>query len=336
MSFKSLEQRMAKSYIDLFPKFIPDENAPVTISEQEEFYLIMKNLYQLGFDDPLLFVVSINEDDVFPNGLKKSYGKPKLWSNMKNFTKSMDSLLQNMFLIGQNSVSKINKRQEVILSKLGINDFTKIPSAWTWMANRPETNIIKFSRCFFQNDYPYQSDFYAPLFGESSFRKLENWMITQGYKRYDIYDINQWHAILSLTYANPLWNKELPNHGFEYKIRHTGISATYDPYFRDPAVFGLCIPNGFKKYLDNFDLMEKNLQKFVVAQTKKCDGCNYCIQTDKTKSRPKAYMTIEFEEKKYNLCSYFPGYTYCWTSINDELVDQLIIMLSFMDKFIKK
>jgi hypothetical protein len=45
MNYTNLEQRMAGSYIDLFPKFIPDENAPVTISEQEEFYLIMKNLY---------------------------------------------------------------------------------------------------------------------------------------------------------------------------------------------------------------------------------------------------------------------------------------------------
>jgi uncharacterized protein YcgL (UPF0745 family) len=43
----------------------------------------MKNLYQLGFDEPLLFVSSLNEDDVFPNRLKKSYGKPQLAANMK-------------------------------------------------------------------------------------------------------------------------------------------------------------------------------------------------------------------------------------------------------------
>ena len=254
MNYTSLEQRMAKSYMDLFPKFVPDENAPVTISEQEEFYLIMKNLYQFGFDEPLLFVSSLNQDDVFSNGLKKSYDKPKLAMNMKNFLNSMDSLLQNMFIVGQNSVSKVDKRQQIILSKLGINNLNKLPPAWTWMSKRPESNIIKFQRCYFKNGYPYQSDFYASLFGESSFRKPENWLIAQGYNRYNVYEINQWHSILrSLTYANSLWSKESPKGGFEYKIRHTGISATYDRYFKDPAVFGLCIPNGLRVFLEAFE-----------------------------------------------------------------------------------
>ena len=334
MNYPSLEQRMAKSYIDLFPEFVPEDEAPVSISEQEDFYLILKNLYQLGFDEPLLFVPSLNEDDVYPNGLKKSYGKPQLAVNMKKFIKSMDSLLQNMFLIGQNSAFKEDKYQQVIFSKLGINNIKKLPSAWTWMARRPETNIIKFSRCYFNNDYPYQSDFYASLFGGSSFRKLENWMIAQGYKRYDIYEINQWHCKLSLTYANPLWNKELPKSGFEYKIKHTGISAIYDPYFKDPAVFGLCIPNGLKKILEAFESMDEKLQKFIVKQTKECDSCRYCVQTDKTGSRTFAYVTVDYEQKNYNLCPYFPGYRYCWISINDNLADQLINFLLFMDGFI--
>jgi hypothetical protein len=38
MEFSSLEQRMAQTFIDMFPKFVPDENAPVSIAEQKEFY----------------------------------------------------------------------------------------------------------------------------------------------------------------------------------------------------------------------------------------------------------------------------------------------------------
>ena len=334
MNFENLEQRMAKSYIDLFPKFIPDENAPVNISEQKEFYLIMKNLFQLGFDDPLLFVSSLNEDDAFPERYKKSYGKPQLVVNMNKFIKSMDSLLQNMFLIGQNSIVQFSRRQQMVLLKLGISNFLNLPKAWTWMAKRYESNIISFSRCFFKSDYPYQADFYASLFGEPSFRKLENWMLKQGYKRYDIYDINKWHCNLSLTYANPLWNKEPPKSGWEYKIRHTGISAAYDPHYKNPAVFGLCIPNGLRIFLESFESMDKKLQKLIVNRTKKCDGCRYCVQTDKTGSRPYAFITVEYEQKKLNLCPYFPGYNYSWNSINDDLAEQIIDFLSFMDKFI--
>ena len=44
MIFTSLEQRMAQTYLDVFPKFIPDKNAKISIVEQEKFYLLIKNL----------------------------------------------------------------------------------------------------------------------------------------------------------------------------------------------------------------------------------------------------------------------------------------------------
>jgi hypothetical protein len=92
MTFTSLEQRMAQTYIDMLPKFIPDKNAGIDIAEQEKFYLLMKSLYQLAFNEPLLFVPSLHEDDAYPNRYKKSYGKPELVNNMRKFLKAMDSL----------------------------------------------------------------------------------------------------------------------------------------------------------------------------------------------------------------------------------------------------
>jgi ribosome-associated toxin RatA of RatAB toxin-antitoxin module len=95
----------------------------------------------------------------------------------------MDMLIENMFLLGQNSVVKFSKSQQVILSKLGINDFAKLPKAWTWMSNRQDANAVAFSHCLFKKEYPYTSDIYARLLGEKAFRKLENWMFGQEYKR---------------------------------------------------------------------------------------------------------------------------------------------------------
>jgi hypothetical protein len=57
------------------------------------------------------------------------------------------------------------------------------------------------------------------------------------------------------------------------------------------------------------------------------------VQTDKTGKRPLAYVTVNHGQADYNLCTYYPGYNYCWTSIDDALADQLIDMLYFMDKF---
>ena len=335
MEFKNLEQRMAQCYIDMFPKFVPDEQATVSVSEQKIFYDLINNLYQLAFDEPLLFVTSLHDDDAYPNRINRaSYGKPELQKNMKKFLKEMDMIIENMFLLGQNTVVKFSKKHQVILSRLGINDFTKLPKAWSWMSNRPNANTIAFSHCLFNNDYPYASDIYANLFGEKAFRKIEKWMLGQEYKRFIHNNIIASDCKLTLTYINPLWSKDSPKGGYEYGIRHTGISAKYDFYTREPAVFGLCIPNGLKEFLMAFETMEKKLQGFVVENTKKCDSCRYCVQTDKTGSRPFVYITVKYEQKQYNLCPLIPGYTYCWTSIDNELVEQLISFLSFMDRFV--
>ena len=82
--------------------------------------------------------------------------------------------------------------------------------------------------------------------------------------------------------------------------------------------------------------MSTKTRGFVINHTKKCDGCGYCVQTDKAGSRPLAYIQVNYGREKYNLCPYFPGYGFSWTTINDDLADQLIEMLSFMDKFIPK
>ena len=110
----------------------------------------------------------------------------------------------------------------------------------------------------------------------------------------------------------------------------------YDFYTQYPVIFGLCIPNALKHFLVNFQFMESKLKNFVISRTKKCDGCKYCVQTDKTNSHPLAYIPINHENKDYNLCPYFPGGSFSWTSINNELVDQISGMLKFMDKYIDK
>ena len=333
MAFTSLEHRLAQGYMDMLPSFVPDENAAINVPEQEDFYALIKGMFKLASDEPLYFVTSLHEDDAFPSRCKKAYGKPKLIGDMKKFTKSIEGLLQAMFLLGQGKEVKLNKKQMTILSKLGIKDLTNLPAAWKWMSTKNGANISTFSHCLFNDQYPYTSEIYARLLGESSFKKLENWMLSQGYKRHDIYNIIASDCNLSLTITNPAWNDEPPRGGFEYKIKHTGIAAQFDFYVKDPPILGLCIPNGMKPYLESFNSMDSTLKAFIVSRTKKCNMCRYCVQTDKTDSRLLAYTGINYKGQEYQLCNYFPGYNYCWKKLDDDLVDMLIKMLTFMDKF---
>ena len=317
----------------MLPPYIPDDNAPVSTGEQKWFYDLISNLFKLAFDEPLLFVSKLHEDDVYPSRYKKPYGKPNLILNMKKFINTVDALIQNMFLLGQSENVILSKRQLIILSKLGIDDIGNLPSVWLWMSKRESANLQAFSYCLFDKDYPYTSDIYAKLLGKTAFKVLENRMIENGYKRYNITNVIASDCKLSLTIANPKWDSIPPRGGFEYKIRHTGISAQYEFFTAKPAVFGLCIPNGMKVYLQAFDSMDNKLQRFVVDRTKKCDVCKYCVQTDKSGTRPLAYIPITYENNQYRLCTYFPGYNYSWNNIDDDLANELINMLSFMDKF---
>ena len=333
MDYSSLEQRMAQSFLDLFPPFVPEENAPVSTEEQRDFYEMINRLYQLAFDEPLLFVTALHDDDAYPSRYKKAYGKPQLILDMKKFIKPVETLLQNMFLLGQGEAVKQNKREQAILARLGVVDVSRLPAAWVWMSTREGAHVTAFAYCLFRRGYSYAAAVYARLLGETAFQKLENWMLTKGYRRFDIYDVTASDCKLSLTIANPQWGEEPPRGGFEYKIRHTGLSAQLDFYVREPVVLGLCIPNGMKTYLEAFDTMPEGLRQFVATRTKKCDACGYCTQTDKTGMRPRAYVSIAHGGKNYNLCTYFPGGAYCWPRIDDSLVDELIQMLTFMDMF---
>jgi len=345
MSYEYLENRLAQTYIDMLPPFVPDMKAAdgagvvsdtgvVSAAEQERFYNIMKNLYRLAYDEPLLFVAALNEDDAFPNRFhKSSYGKPELLAKMKKFTVAVDGIVKSMFEMGRGKNVLVNKKLKTVLTKLGVDCGCALPEAWVWMSSREGASLTAFAHCLFDRDYPYTSDIYARNLGEAAFRKLETWMLDRGYKRFDIYNVNASDCKLSLTIANPAWSDDPPGGGFEYRIKHTGISARMDFYTATPFVVGLCIPNGMKRYLEAFDSMDGALKDFVAKQTRRCNACRYCVQTDKSGERPLANMTISHDANKHKFCTYFPGVNYNWPAIDDELAGELINMLSFMDRF---
>lgn len=346
MTYTSLEQRLAQYYIDMQPSFVPEKNAPVSVSEQKDFYDLIQGLFQLAFNEPLYFVASLHEDDAFPYRQKSL--NPKLYKDMRKFTNAVNELLKAMFLIGQGEEVDVSKKQLLTLSKIGINDLKNLPAAWKWMAAKKDPTpsmygstqlhksypYVAFTHCLFDDNYPYASDIYAKLLGEAAFKKLEEWLLTHGYKRFNVYNIIGCDCTFSLAIINQKWNNEPPYGGCEYKVKHTGISAQFEDYLITPASFGLMIPNGMKAYLNAFASMDKELQTFVFERTKKCDGCRYCVMTDKTGKRPLCNTNIEFGGSKYNLCNLIPGYNYCWTSIDENLADMLIKMLSFIDRFI--
>lgn len=333
MAFSNVEQRLAKVYLDTFPGFHPAEKE-CGVKEQEVFYDLVKGVYRLAYDEPGLFVPTLHDDDFFTRRYnKKSENKPELYKNMTAFIKAVDGLMEAMFRMGgDRDAVKLSRRGKTVLQKLGIDDSGELPEAWTWMSKRDGANLTAFSKCLFDAEYPYTRDVYAAMLGDAdSFRKLEDWLTEHHYTRYQYLD-----GGFSMDYANPAWDKKPPSGGFLYKIRHTGISVSYDPMMEQPQVLGLCIPGGMKVFLEAFDDMPDKVKEFTVRQTKRCDACDYCIQTDTTGKRPRAFVTVSYDSGKLNLCPLFPGFSNCWPLLNAKLADELIAVLGFMDGFLDK
>ena len=329
MAYSCLEQRTAKTVIDHFPPFVPDRQAPVSAAEQELFYGLIRSMLQLAFDEPNLFITTLHDDDVFTKEKRNEY---KI--HMRKFVQAIYDLVQNMFHMGKGSDVKLSKRQQAVLSRIGVSDFANLPAAWVWMSTRDEAELTEFFYCLFDKNYSYGSDIYARLLGEKAFRGLESRLLEKGYKPFSIYGLTAGFPVISMTYANTAWSGEQPAEGYLYKIKHTGVSTLYFYYNENPASLGLCIPNSvITPFLKAFDSMPDKLQKFVIEHNTKCWNCRYCVQTDKTGKRPLVFVPATYEEKEYNLCPRFPGSAYNWNSINDELADDMLEMLTFLDSF---
>lgn len=348
--FKNLEQRVVGSYIDTFPAFVPEKCSEVTEAGQKQFYDFIRNIYLKIFDNPLLLYTKLNEEDFYTYRFNKAFDKkPKLYEQMQSDTKKIEEFLSVLFemgisghigddkLIVDQSI-KVNNRYISLLEQGGLtytkengqsvfsyDNGTAMFRVWKWMTERPGASKLSFSRCLFNAEHSYASDIFARLLGnEKAFYTLEKYLTDHGYIRIDNRD-NQ----IALDYVKNYDKKDMPVKDSWAERTHGGISLKYYYYVAKPACISLRLPR-LKELLNNFDSMEAELKEFVVKKNKKCDGCRYCVQTDKTGKRDLIFITVSFD-KEYNLCPLFPGFNYCWDHMDDTLASNMMQCLSFID-----
>lgn len=351
MNYANLEQRMAHSYVDMFPPFVPLTDGEVSIPSQEQFYRFMQNVYRRIFDSPELLFTKIFEDDAFPRRFNKgSYGKPTLYNHMKRDLKEIDELLSLLFSLGQNSTVDngtlrtpaavdIKKKHRNVLPLLGLKLDNTILScdtvdnlfpAWKWMATRVGATVLSFSRCMFDPDYPYMQDIYSTLFGnEKASEALLQHLQKRGYTR-----VEMKRGPYTLDYVKRNVENDVPLgsplHGDPH---HYGISAEYRPDVTIPQYLVLRILD-MKNILLRFGRMSSSLQEFVVKHAKKCDECGYCTQTDKSGKRKPLCIDVFHKGEHRSICPLYPGFNFCFTALDEELAMNLVAFLDFMDKHI--
>ena len=108
---------------------------------------------------------------------------------------------------------------------------------------------------------------------------------------------------------------------------HGGVELLYEPWRGRPAQLGLRIPY-FKELLQRADELDDRCKRFVLATTKSCDNCRYCVQTDKTGERPLAFYKVEGRA----LCPMFCGFQYRWREVDDALAEDIVALLQSIDR----
>lgn len=344
-NYSSVEQRITAAYIDRLPETVsPDGTGS---GPRYIMHSFVKDFFNLVFNDPPLLFKSLNGDDAFNNRFNKSSDrKPELLKNMKKAVRETEMFFD--FLLDLSPFLKkgklppgyrIKDRYLKILELLGIgmeiNDsavkvtsdkYNGFAGALLWMAEEKEKRQWDNAAALFNNDNFSMSQNYRRLCGDA-----EQYDRLADYLEKAEYHVMQGGGSSSLEFLKGKNGGVPEKGGFQYKVNHIGISMNYDPFVKEPASYSVCIPN-MAKLLSFYNEMDEILRKFIVTVTKKCDNCRYCVQTDKTGKREKAYAVTALEGRKYALCTYFPGYYYTFTELNELIVGCMIKILSFMDE----
>ena len=107
------------------------------------------------------------------------------------------------------------------------------------------------------------------------------------------------------------------------------MSIFYDWRKVNPIVFEFKAPH-FSKVLKFYDQMEADLKAMVFHRTKLCDGCGYCVQTDKTGKRPRLALLLELNGDTKPKCPLFPSFA--WSSVNREMISKVKNLLEFAER----
>lgn len=351
--FNSLAQRIIYSYTGTFPKFVAAKSDKATEHSQKQMYDFMWNIAQKLYNAPEVLELPVQQDDSYLDWELQNR-KPQLIEAMRKHIKKIDDFYLLLLRLGELGKVKDDKlyvskndmklmgKTLARLERFGLmsesgkgevvfwsNEHTDLFPAWKLLVDvsvSQKNSLLYFSRCMFDTEYSYASDIFEALMeNKSAFQMLCNFFVQNGYKLVDCRE-NE----VSLDWVKKYGKKDEPLKASWAEREHGGISIYYDYKKKNQIVFGLRVPK-FKELMLHFDEMDDQLKEFVIAKTKKCDGCGYCTQTDKTGTRKPQFASV-VHNGEFNLCLLFPGFSYVWTYVNNDTASDIILFLTYADR----
>lgn len=178
---------------------------------------------------------------------------------------------------------------------------------------------LYFSRCVFEPGENWIALAFDRLLGaDGRLLWLCGELEKRAYRRIDCFDGKK----ISLDYVKQHGKKEEPLKIAWAERTHYGISLTYEELRLEPCFLWIRMPM-FKYVLESIQKLPGKTVEFIIGHTKTCDGCRYCVQADKTGTRPLAHVDLNGKKK----CPYYPGFTMNWRELSPELAQSILDLL---------
>jgi hypothetical protein len=292
------------------------------------------------YEDPAVLGLPAVPDDAY-GYVEVNNRKPELIKAMRGILKKVDGFYELLLQLGcagetmggalrvPKAVLTLQVKQTAWLESFGLraedagdavllqsDGFDGIFPAWRALSAAARAcgqPVAAFARGMFDPALPYGDDVFGFLSGsEPLFRSLMEWLRANGYDRKDA---------VSECGSRIDWRKPFPGKDIG------GISIWYDYRKKYPVIFELRIPR-FREVLHRYDAMDPRLQALIIERSKKCDGCGYCVQTDRA-NRKRMTMQAELDGTQHAICPFF--LYLCWHGLSEGPIAAMEGLLQFSE-----
>ena len=311
--------------------------AGVSEASQKDYYAFVSELLDTLFAQPELLFGTLHEDDAHPNRFNcASYGKPKLKADMNAIDKKLQALFALLHQLGsgKQAAATLCKPKLQQLAALGLTladgqmtcaRHPALTEAWQYLAATWPEGAPGFERCWFDPAWPYMETAMARLYDAAPYKRLTTWINENGYKQYPCVTRPD-----ALDYAKSVKSEETPlGYAIHGDKDHYGFTLEYRYEARVPQHFEVRLLR-FADLLKRCDQLSKKTQQMILTHVKHCDGCRYCVQTDKTGKRPLAAIPLGGEK----LCPLFPGFSFARSELTMDETEGTIALLTDMERML--
>jgi len=332
--YDNLSQRGVAYFLATFPSFYPVDAPDASREEQEAAYRFIRSVYTRLYDDPSLLGFKHAPDDCF-RGWEKQSDKPGLAGKIRGVIRKIEEFVALLYRIALDGavVDTLKPAQVRQLAKFaippeaakGLALLAKISAERVAGDQRP---YLTFSRGVFDVTAPWTQEVFGNMLSDRvAFDRLADFLTESGYRRVDGRSEENQMAAVTLDFVREYAETRDKLKWAWAERTRGGIEVIYEELREVQPLYSMRIPY-FAELLRHAELASTQVRDFICAQAKKCDNCRYCVQTDKTGTKPLAFVPVG----EFPICPLFCGFQFRWRTLDDDAVGNIIALLGFVDE----